>query len=172
MAPAAAERARCCRCWPACWWQTRAASPCSGTTGPHCRALHATAPRRARGLHLPAVQPAAVPQRARQRAAALPLLGATHGTGVARWRGAGARRAARAEWASGCHLCGIARRCSCRSASNSAWPPRVRSSVIPEIVIADEPTSALDEDRRESPSSRAAVGLARTNPQRARLREP
>jgi hypothetical protein len=40
-------------------------------------------PRGARGLHLPAVQPAALPERARQRAAALPLLGAARSTGRA-----------------------------------------------------------------------------------------
>ena len=47
-------------------------------------------PRRPRRLHLPAVQPAALPERARQRAAALPLLGpapaARHGRAPARRR--------------------------------------------------------------------------------------
>ena len=51
--------------------------------------------RRPRGLHLPAVQPAALPERARQRAAALPLLGAARAARAGGRRGAAGAAAAR-----------------------------------------------------------------------------
>jgi putative ABC transport system ATP-binding protein len=83
-------------------------------------------PRRPCGLHLPAVQPAALPERARQRAAALPLLRAAPAACRSRRRhGAASAEALLERVALGAALWARRRR-SCRWASSSVWPRRAR----------------------------------------------
>ena len=112
-------------------------------------------PRRPRRLHLPDVQPRALPLDDRQRHPAVPLLAAAAGTrriagGKA---GGGGAAPARPPRSSTGRSCSRARSPTSASGSSSVWPPRGRSSA---------PRSSSSPTSRPPPSTKARASASST----------